>query len=911
MKSPKTRLLAAVAVCLLPLSSLSDTETVDGITWRYSIANNEARIFGNSYSAAIDSSVSGDISIPDRLGGSPVVCIGNYAFSYCSKLTSVAIPATVRTIEQYAFQHCTSLTELILPEGVESIATHAFDTCSGATSISIPNSVTTIGSYAFAHCSSLTSLVIPDGLTSIADYAFYECSALQSVVIPGHLVDFPNAMTIFSGCSSIKEISIPGNPNFSPRSVFNNSWGGSITNIVVAPGCTSIPNSLFSGSGATTISLPDTVTYIGTNAFTNCKNLSSLVLPEGLVEIAYNAFYSCSLSSIVLPESLERLDDYAFNLSGFKSLVIPRNVSSLGANLFANCFGLEHLYLPKAFEGKTSKLRIEDARNCEVVFYDVILDVTSKYGISQPENGINYLRSDLTYDCFVQTPIPDESVEGLRYECTGWTGTGSVPSTGSETNCTLSISEDSSLTWTWETQALVSVSATGGECDLQERWVGVGRTESAVIKADCLLFDVSLSGDTNGVVLQDMLLSIPVDGPRSINVSIVAAEGNNGVEAGVPLNWRGVGTNGGWHVADDQTADDGKSLKSGIVDESRVASVEAVVPQAGTISFDWRISGERGDYARFYLDGAMLDSITRSTQWRAVSRPVGDGVHVLRWTFEKGTGAMVGDGAAFLDNVRWAPLSLGEALDATSLAWTTSGDEAWIPQVSVSNDGEDAAKSGSVSGQQTSLLSTTVRGPGTLAWKWKADVAGVAGVEVYLDGEDLYDSGVFLDGESDWTDVSLAINGDGEHSVVFEYWNGGTETTISDRAFIDCVSWTPDKPAFVVVEGVSVPVSWFDENAGSIVAAQGGDYEEAGRAIASNGVDKVWQCYVSGVSPTNAAERFLAEIRIVDGEPVVTPNPDLGAARDYVVEGKASLTNEWSAPNGDSRFFRVKVQMPE
>ena len=109
---------------------------------------------------------------------------------------------------------------------------------------------------------------------------------------------------------------------------------------------------------------------------------------------------------------------------------------------------------------------------------------------------------------------------------------------------------------------------------------------------------------------------------------------------------------------------------------------------------------------------------------------------------------------------------------------------------------------------------------------------------------------------------------------------------------------------------MEVPVSWLDEAAGVVVTAVGGDYQVAALATAANGVNKVWECYVAGLSPTNAAERFEARVDMMDGEPVVRWNPDLGATRDYAVEGKETLGDGWGPTNAASRFFRVKVKLP-
>ena len=92
-------------------------------------------------------------------------------------------------------------------------------------------------------------------------------------------------------------------------------------------------------------------------------------------------------------------------------------------------------------------------------------------------------------------------------------------------------------------------------------------------------------------------------------------------------------------------------------------------------------------------------------------------------------------------------------------------------------------------------------------------------------------------------------------------------------------------------------------------------YEFVAKATAANGVDKVWQCYVVGISPTNAANRFLATIAVdANGMPVVSWDPKLSseeeAKRTYTIEGKELLSDGWGATNAASRFFRVRVSMP-
>ena len=94
-------------------------------------------------------------------------------------------------------------------------------------------------------------------------------------------------------------------------------------------------------------------------------------------------------------------------------------------------------------------------------------------------------------------------------------------------------------------------------------------------------------------------------------------------------------------------------------------------------------------------------------------------------------------------------------------------------------------------------------------------------------------------------------------------------------------------------------------------------------ASAANGVNKVWECYVAGISPTDEDARFLATITMdADGKPEISHNPPLSAEeeakREYRVLGKRTLApdEDWAdvtdVPNPDAagyRFFKATVRM--
>lgn len=111
---------------------------------------------------------------------------------------------------------------------------------------------------------------------------------------------------------------------------------------------------------------------------------------------------------------------------------------------------------------------------------------------------------------------------------------------------------------------------------------------------------------------------------------------------------------------------------------------------------------------------------------------------------------------------------------------------------------------------------------------------------------------------------------------------------------------------------VSVPHGWLQESAADILAANGGDYEVAAKAPAANG-RPVWECYVADVSATDATENFKTALVWEDGQWVPKPSPDRGGTRAYTVQGASELAGEesWGPVTDDSRFFRVKVALPE
>ena len=228
--------------------------------------------------------------------------IGEYAFAYCSGLTSLTLPVGITSIGEFAFSGCSGLTSLTLPAGITSIGEYAFSGCSGLTSLNLPAGITSIDKYAFLDCSGLTSLTLPDGITSIGISAFAYCSGLTSLTLP-------------AGITSI-------------------NYGAFLD-------C----------SGLTSLTLPDGITSIGISAFAYCSGLTSLNLPAGITSIDKYAFSGCSrLTSLTLPAGITSIGEFAFSYcSGLTSIyVYAEKVPRIGRYAFEGCASRKcTLYVPK------------------------------------------------------------------------------------------------------------------------------------------------------------------------------------------------------------------------------------------------------------------------------------------------------------------------------------------------------------------------------------------------------------------------------------------------------------------------------------------------------------------------------------------------------------------------------------
>ena len=132
-------------------------------------------------------------------------------------------------------------------------------------------------------------------------------------------------------------------------------------------------------------------------------------------------------------------------------------------------------------------------------------------------------------------------------------------------------------------------------------------------------------------------------------------------------------------------------------------------------------------------------------------------------------------------------VALGDALNATNLTWTTSGDANWAGQTSVSHDSTSSAASGPITNLQTSTLQTTVTGPGALVYWWQnASTNSAFSLAFKVDGASL----ASLSGSQPWVQAGPFQIGVGVHTLAWVASAGGSADPNS-TGYVDQVHFAP------------------------------------------------------------------------------------------------------------------------
>ncbi len=154
-----------------------------------------------------------------------VIAIGESAFSDCTSLESITIPAGIVKVDNKAFYGCTSLNEVNISSlfawcridfaHYTSNPTYYAKNISAngkiLTSVVVQGKLAEIKNYTFINCTSLKSVTIPEGIVSVGEYAFYGCKSLSDISI-GTSVESIGGYA-FRNCTALGEVIIPNSVN--------------------------------------------------------------------------------------------------------------------------------------------------------------------------------------------------------------------------------------------------------------------------------------------------------------------------------------------------------------------------------------------------------------------------------------------------------------------------------------------------------------------------------------------------------------------------------------------------------------------------------------------------------------------------------------------------------------------------
>ena len=302
--------------------------------------------------------------------GNDIAGIGAHAFEGNRNLKTVSGGRGLYVIADSAFVGCSALEEISIGKEITTIGAHAFEGCSSLKAITLPESLETIGDYAFSGASSIEKIHFPSGITKCSEGVFMNCKALRSFSGGENLESIGSFF--FYECENLTDISYPTSIEFSKIGDYAFFNCAKLTDHAIGAvsyiGEYAYAMTAISGN----IVLHKDLEYVGTRAFSSCKNITRVRVEYELDRSVIDASESCAVFESCA--SITHVDYYASTIGdswflncvgitgvsinaqnvvvegeafGFNAGLVEvdgsENIVSLGSHAFTNCYSLVYL----------------------------------------------------------------------------------------------------------------------------------------------------------------------------------------------------------------------------------------------------------------------------------------------------------------------------------------------------------------------------------------------------------------------------------------------------------------------------------------------------------------------------------------------------------------------------------------
>lgn len=282
-------------------------------------------------------------------------------FQNCETLNKVTIPPNTSIIKKRAFYGCKSLESVKLNQKVYAIGDSAF-AGSGLKKLKLNKKMQFIGNGAFRD-TKLGSLKLTSKVTFIGNRVFSDCRSLKTIYVPASVKGInPGA---FNNCTSLHAIHVAaGNKKYSSADGVLYDKGKSkliqyplhkTNKLFRTPGSLKrIRSNAFAGNKYL-VQITTSADVIGNSAFYRMRRLKKVNILNGTTQIKNGAFQCCyRLTELSLPDSVTYIGSLAFSESNIRRVKIPSRLKSLGADAFYGCDRMQ------AFEGGSSSYKVEN-----------------------------------------------------------------------------------------------------------------------------------------------------------------------------------------------------------------------------------------------------------------------------------------------------------------------------------------------------------------------------------------------------------------------------------------------------------------------------------------------------------------------------------------------------------------------